>query len=756
MPSILLIIKIKSGINRDPGFRAILAFEPGISSYKWLFLSKHFILLNSIFVSKDYEPTFANLIISRLMKNKLLVLVLLLVCAIHVRAQWIPVSGIEGADCYNITHVGSSWFMYCTGIGIVKQNDDSTSWSTSYPHQISELFKIGNVLIASRNYSNKLSRSFDEGVSWDTTLKVDTFHFQQFAATDTALFSFSTNHHSICKSGDYGQTWEVLFALDENQYYGLFSDDRNLYFTTNEEPWILYTYSNESNATDTIAYPPQVNTYGGIKDIQRFDNSLFFVSDSLYRYSYLLKQWFTSYNEHKIVSFTVHNNELFGCGDGVFKYLPANDNWMHCDSGIAIKPIKNMTFGNGKASCINSMGCYSTDSTFIWEDNKSGLNAAGINYLAAKGNEVWACTSYGLYKSIDGGFSFTQKSNLGVINYRKLLLTDTAYYLTSDYRLLISNDFGGTWITHSLDFLTQYDYISDFDIGSQYIFALIPGSTGNKLYRTKYSPILWEAIDGSDITYAHYIAVHDTTVMISVFSSNMVANPVYISFNNGESLVPAPFIQDTYDVSLKFENGNFIALCNNWYFKSHDGLNWGSHVVNNPNYIVLSDLSEVSGNTVAVGWYYSGMPLGSLSHDEGSTWNNITANLNGPLVWALTHSAILGNRVFAGTMSKGLWYRDDLITTKLEQANPDTMPVQVLPNPAKESFDIQINIPKSGFYNLSVIDVQGRIVLNKEHLLLKTGFNQYQVNSANLKNGMYLARLSDTKTITTTKLIIAK
>jgi hypothetical protein len=692
------------------------------------------------------------------MKNYFLLFALSLALQVNLRAQWLPSSGIDGAYCTDIVKIDSSVFMCAEGVGIVKQHMDSTNWTIVYPNKVSKLMSTGNVLIAKETIygSSNMMRSFDLGITWDS-IPLDSLYVQEIVALDTTLFVWSLSYYSLYKSEDYGQRWDIILSKEAGTRCSLFSDEYNLYYLVDQGPLRLYFSDDHGNSFDSIPLPQQIIYPHAVEAIQKFDSTLFLIADSLYLYSFPDQTWDAYANKHDFSSFTVNNNILFGYGEGIFNYAPSSGQWMQCDSGLISGQVHKVKFVDGYGYCTNSYGCYKSDSTFVWQPNNSGLQGGNIFQVAVRGNEVWVCSSIGLYKSSDGGISFTLKINPAPDRYMKIILTDSLYFLQSNSGILISADYGENWIQHLIDSLSQCTYITDFDIGSEYIFALAWVNSGEKLYRSRYEPIAWEPVAGSEINVLHYIAAHDSIVMISKSSSDNEPDPVYISFDNGIGLSPASFLQQAYDVKVKYENGKFFALNRNKIYCSTDnGSNWDNMTVSDPEF-VLSDVSQSDGRTIAAGWFYEYIPKAYITNNNGLSWTNIAGNLSDPDAFIFTCSAINGARTFIGTYSKGLWYRDDILTDVPETFNPDNICMQILPNPAPDKFEIQFTAAQTaGNGIISISDVNGRVVYSDEDLIVKLGVNHFQVEAGKLADGIYVATVATGNEKFWGKLVIAR
>jgi len=77
----------------------------------------------------------------------------------------------------------------------------------------------------------------------------------------------------------------------------------------------------------------------------------------------------------------------------------------------------------------------------------------------------------------------------------------------------------------------------------------------------------------------------------------------------------------------------------------------------------------------------------------------------------------------------------------------------VYPNPAKDKLTVVFSSEKEQSYNLRLIDVTGRIVLNQNHHSVE-GDNQYELNLSSISRGLYLVLLQNGDGVMQRKLIV--
>jgi hypothetical protein len=411
-----------------------------------------------------------------------------------------------------------------------------------------------------------------------------------------------------------------------------------------------------------------------------------------------------------------------------------------------------LTFSNGNFYSSCSTGSYKCDTSFDWHSNNSGLNGTNIIYIAT--DDIWVLVSTydGLYKSINNGVHFDKILD-GI--YNKIILTDSAYYLMGERNLLISNDKGENWNSYPFDFLPWNGTVSDIGLGSRYIYAVAWNITGVKLFRTEHYPVNWVSGPGTDFLYLRKLAVHDSIVMLSSYSSSTLADPVLISYNNGEYPEPVAEFHNLNAIDVRFQNNKFYA----WYqnqiaYSSDNALTWEYITV--PDYSLrISDFEQDSANLVIAGWYYGYSPKAYNSYDNGTSWADITGNLQHPLDHTLTVTKISGNRIFMGTPTCGLWHRDDLLTEL-----PKAMPIlinnlSILPNPNHGEFEIEVVADHESPGILKVTDQNGKILRNEE-IFLHPGLNRIKYALKNTVGLFYIDLITNENTRYSGKVLIIR
>jgi hypothetical protein len=92
----------------------------------------------------------------------------------------------------------------------------------------------------------------------------------------------------------------------------------------------------------------------------------------------------------------------------------------------------------------------------------------------------------------------------------------------------------------------------------------------------------------------------------------------------------------------------------------------------------------------------------------------------------------------------------------LEDANENIYQTLVYPNPATDNVTLAVSVNNSSAATINVVDMLGREVINLGSCNLRSGDNNFNINTTNLSNGVYYVRVITNNGITAKKLTINK
>jgi len=608
-------------------------------------------------------------------------------------AQWIPVSGIEGDNCFKIVQQDSTLFMSTTGYGVVARNIRDTSWV-----QVLDEFSRGimvvndTALIGFSNWGDTFV-SFSKGLDWETIHNPDLSPYKM-ESLDSLIFV--QDYWGIAKSNDFCHTWLSVVGDSANGFsYFLFADNTYLYYCDNNANQLFYS-DNYGYLFDSIPLNGFTGNVTNMIDVQSHDSTFWLASSlGLFRYNPDSASWFLYADSLIFNSFDLIGNHLYGSGNGIWRLSDNGSNWINESQGIERASVKNMLECNHMFYCASSEGCYTSDTAILWLPFNQGLHGFWISSISIHENEVWASTSGGLFRSLDFGESFTKMPSPGSINATKIVITDSLYFLSSYKNFFISYNHGESWVDHTVSTSLSNYYITDFALGSTYIFLYMLANPDEFFYRSSYTSIDWEAIDNDEILNGYHLAAHDSSILIAKKSSTYLQNPIYLSKDNGDHITLLEVLPGGNYPVIKFVNDRmFVAEDNKLFYSDDGGTTWIDRLITDP-LILVTDVSSNQECMLACGYMFEYTPLVSISYDNGSTWTSIAGNLVNCPSNSFSAIEVSGTRIFMGSQSNGLWFRDDLLTGIPGKQISVDGPLSFNPNPANESVELKLFIEQS-------------------------------------------------------------
>ncbi len=304
-------------------------------------------------------------------------------------------------------------------------------------------------------------------------------------------------------------------------------------------------------------------------------------------------------------------------------------------------------------------------------------SSISLNHLYSSGNTLWASTSVGVYKSIDGGATFNSASNnipFSAEIYSLVAKGDTAYCGTSNgtyyttnggqlWNLITITGLGNPIYTRSWEIIgtTVYAGFLNYGIYSSplgqnnwsvfgtgfynYNYPRMLTNDGATLYAATIEGIFscsipsgtWTSKNGNITRARTSIGWADNNLVLAGSGANSGikrtqdggATWTNTSINNQLGL---------YKGGIKINNTIFIPATYTIYSSTDDGLTWTSPVVAPiPNYDIAkygNYLIAPSGNKVV------------YSDDLGQTWNPYSSGI--PTTGTVNAVCVMGQSAFAG------------------------------------------------------------------------------------------------------------
>jgi len=95
-------------------------------------------------------------------------------------------------------------------------------------------------------------------------------------------------------------------------------------------------------------------------------------------------------------------------------------------------------------------------------------------------------------------------------------------------------------------------------------------------------------------------------------------------------------------------------------------------------------------------------------------------------------------------------------TTGIKELLGQTFMFEEKPNPVQNSGEISFNVLTSGEFDVSIMDLNGRIILPVAHEILDPGLHKIPFSVNSLANGMYFLNVRTKNNVVTKKLVVQK
>jgi len=296
--------------------------------------------------------------------------------------------------------------------------------------------------------------------------------------------------------------------------------------------------------------------------------------------------------------------------------------------------------------------------------------------FAVKGNDLYAGTNSGVYRSTNLGSNWTAVNNGLTAQYIYALSTDGTNLFAGSDKVFISTDNGGNWSAASNGMTCSY--VQALLISGSNIFA---GTYGGGAYLSTNNGANWTAINnGIGSVYVNTLALSGT----NLFSGNGPAagsgGGVYKSTNNGASWISVNNgVPGNAGIKTLLATGTNIYAGDNTngiYMTTNNGANWTA--VNNgiTGYNLYIYSLANFGTSAFVGTAYSIFQ----TTNNGGNWVQVSQGFSYLTTRAF---AFINDYIFAGTNSSV--YRRDL--SELIKPN-----APLLVNPANNSISMPFNL----------------------------------------------------------------
>ncbi len=341
--------------------------------------------------------------------------------------------------------------------------------------------------------------------------------------------------------------------------------------------------------------------------------------------------------------------------------------------------------------------------------------------------------------------------------------------VSSDAIILHTTDGGETFEVQTTQYPTEAIYMIDENEGYS-------GGANGRVYRTTDGGENWIAIGSigvtlTDIDFAtstqgyccgdngqvHSITPQGVTNLNSGLASDLagVCSP---SINNvwicgGNNIVHfdgANWVFQTGPVgsynAISFIDDNEGWVGGNSGILGHTddaGNNWENQAPANPSDESLFDIIFLNAE---LGWAVGANGAIIKTSNGGDNWGIVGSGLTTSLLRGV-HFTSPNNGYVVGNEETLMKYGE--ITNSVEEI--ETIQFEIFPNPAKNKIEIRCSEFKTESGIIEILSLDGKKILEKEN---ESGNKNIELDLKNLKNGMYLCKISTDKKSSTKKLII--
>jgi photosystem II stability/assembly factor-like uncharacterized protein len=376
------------------------------------------------------------------------------------QVNWIPTNGPYGGSCNKLNLINNE--VYCaTSCGIFSTNDNGLSWTNKniglytplnsiYAKNFQDIVIINNLLIAG-SYDSGIYISSDNGLNWTQSNNglLDGSNSENLNLMILDIFIngneilIGTNN-GVFKSTNQGQSWLPsnigIFEPNNVNALRLSKFGNNIYLQTNND-----IYSSSDNG---LTWLDLNNNFNAIPFTLVTNSSGIFVSGDLGVYKSTNGVIWTLLNNNLPDSPTrlvESNNNLYCAIPNVGSYYSMNNGltWNFITSEF----YNDFLLHNNTHYMCDLNGVYSSGAAFNL--NNCGLGAASAtNILFVDGNDIYAGTDNGIYKSSDEGNLWkNMRVNLPIKTNVTCIERSGGNLIigTKDSGVYISNDNGLTW-----------------------------------------------------------------------------------------------------------------------------------------------------------------------------------------------------------------------------------------------------------------------------------------------------------------------
>ena len=354
-----------------------------------------------------------------------------------------------------------------------------------------------------------------------------------------------------------------------------------------------------------------------------------------------------------IISLGNNSNTLFAGtnGAGIFRSTNAGMNWTTVNSGLSgLSLTVNIiyTLGSIIYAGTNEGLAVSTNNGTNWSVSTTGLpvpSSKRIFGITIQNNILFVGSANGVYKSTDGGSTFTSTTNdlsLTTINY---MVSDASYLFvaTQGGGVFRSSNGGANWT--AFNNLLPNNIATTLRIAGNLIFC---GTQGDGVFFSFMTSPGWISVSGLINTTPKCFTLKENNLFTGLFVKG-----VSVTSNSGGNWTYVNTGLTSLNVNSIINDGTnlYIATASGAYKSVNNGTNWTNIGNTFGQSAYLASVLKVGGDlfagTLLDGVYYS--------PDEGANWSALNDGIpSGSAIWSLKNN---GNIIYAAAGSNGVYKR---------------------------------------------------------------------------------------------------
>ncbi len=384
----------------------------------------------------------------------------------------------------------------------------------------------------------------------------------------------------------------------------------------------------------------------------------------------------------------------------------------------------------------------------FWYQTAGPASPDVFSLLAVGPDEIYAGTGTGIFKTMNGGDSWTQLTvGLPVVQVSDFERASNGnVYAATDSGVFLTTNSGATW-------QLRVNGLSDPNVhavlaspqGSLFAGTLAGG------YRSTDEGMSWTLMGGGLPSDGIRALAMDSSGYILAGSSSQ---GLFRSTDDGLSWLPTGMSAPNVRSITVDQSGRIYYVKSSpsiVYRSSDDGLSWTN--------ILFTSMHSQEIGVDQGGRIYSATAEGVLlSTNDGTTWEDISGGIPNTSTWSLVITS--NNNIYVGTFTSGVCRRlPSSITSVVDP--PDVLPAVTLltqnyPNPFNPSTTINYELAKSSVVKLSVYDVLGRAITSLVNEEKPAGRYSVKWDATGVSSGVYFYRLQTGTVVETRRMLLVR